>query len=731
MKKTGKTSLVLFIAIAVLVLAGCPQEVVEDPSGDASLNSITINEISVDVSQGTDRAAWLAGDFQVSSMDVVEVVLPASTFNAAGEIISASIGVNLKGSGAEVWFIKGLGGLKPAVDDPAWTQDADSFTLKERDFFYIQVTSADKRSQNYYRVRISKESTEAAIVALLISGKNVGLTEADSANSVSEVIPVPVTLIFGVENVNASVEAIKKDDIASVQYGVIATGSTATEPVWADADNFSLLREGDKLYVKVTPYVASGAPWYYGVEIHLTLPITIVNIGGAAQTITTSGADAVADATLVNVNLAKQTQTGVLSVTKAPGATVEYALLATDGVPASYSALSGTTPVTYTDDSVLVLRVSAEESEAQYYKFRIALKSNSYAVTGIVINNVPVNSIGAGGTGVNVAATARGAVTFAIAPSIGQNVTVTFADSTAKLTGYGVVNSSATAVVGDYTAVSVNNFSLPENLVDRKDLLFRVQAENNSVYYYRIAISVISSDYTVTGITIGTTSPTTVASIGTGAATEEVVAGFRGTAIIGSDQAVALQNVAVTFANSTAKVTGYGIVDSGVTAVTGDYAPVLANPFPLTSPIFDGQHLLLRVEAGDETVWYHRIEITVKNNDRAITGITIGGETATAGAGAATVNVAANARGTANITSAQAAAGQVVVVTFNDMLTKITGFGVVEGTATVVAADYENISPSDQFALTTAITSGQHLIFRIETEFGTVYYHRITVTVNP
>lgn len=731
MKKAGKTGFALLIAIAVLVLVGCPQEVVEDPSGDAGLNSITINEISVDVSQGTDRVAWLAGDFQVSSMNVVEVVLPAGEFNAAGEVISASIGVNPKGSGAEVWFIKGLGGLKPAVDDPAWTQDADSFTLKERDFFYIQVTSADKRSQNYYRVRISKESTEAAIVALLISGKNVGLTETDSANSVSGVILAPVTLVFGVENVNASVEAVKKDDIASVQYGVISAGSTVTEPVWADMDNFSLLREGDKLYVKVTPYVVSGAPWYYGVEIHLTLPITIVNIGGASQTITTGGAATVAGATPVNVNLARQTQTGVLSVTKAPGATVEYALLATDGTPTSYTSLGGTTPVTYTDGSVLILRVSAEESESQYYKFNIALKSNNYAVTGIVINNVSVDSIGTGGTGVNVAATARGAAIFASAPSLGQNVTVAFADSTARLTGYGVVNSSVTAATGDYTAVSVNYFSLPENLVDRKDLLFRVQAENSSVYYYRIAISVISSDYTVTGITIGTTSPTTVASIGTGTATEEVGAGFRGTAIIGSDQAVALQNVAVTFTNSTARVTGYGIVDSGVTAVTGDYAPVLVNPFPLTSPIFDGQHLLLRVESGDETVWYHRIEIAVKNNDRAITGITIGGGTAATGTGATTVNVAANARGTATLTSAQAAAGQVVIVTFNDMLTKITGFGVVESTTTVVAADYENISPSDQFTLTTAIDSGRNLIFRIETEFGTVYYHRITVTVNP
>jgi hypothetical protein len=731
MKKTGKTGFVLLVAIAVLVLAGCPQEVVEDPSGDANLNSITIKGVTVDVSQGTDRAAWLADDFQISSMDVIEAILPASAFNGSGEVISASVEVIVGGPGAEVWFIKGLGGLRPSVDDPAWTQDANSFTLKERDFFYVQVTSEDKRSQNYYRVRISKESDEAAIVALLISGKNVGLTETDSANAVGTVVLKPVTLVFGVENVNASVEAVKKDDIASVQYGVINSGSSTTEPVWGDTGNFGLLKEGDKLYVKVIPYIASGAPWYYGVEIHLSLPITIVNIGGAAQTITTSGAATVADATPVNVNLAKQTQTGILSVTKAPGAAVGYALLSVDGTPASYSPLEGTTPVTYTDGSVLVLRVSAGESEPQYYKFGIVLKSNNYAVTGITVNSMPVDSIGAGGATVNVAAASRGASTFTSAPAVGQNVAVTFADSTARLTGYGVVDNTTTAVAGSYTTASVNNFSLPAALTDKKDLLLRVEAENAAIYYYRIAVSVISDDYTVTGITIGTTAPTAVSSIGIGATTVEVGAGFRGVATIGSDQAVALQNVAVTFANSTARVTGYGIVDSTATAVAEDYAPVLVNPFPLTSPIFDGQHLLIRVESGSGTVWYHRIEVTIKSNDRAITGITIGGAAATAGTGGAGVNIAANARGTATITSAQAAVGQVVDITFNDLLTKVTGFGVVASAAVVVAGDYADITPADQFSLTTAIATGENLILRIQTDFGTVYYHRITVTVTP
>jgi hypothetical protein len=228
MKKMEKTGCALLVAIAVLILAGCPQEVVEDPSGDAGLNSITIKDVSVRVPEGAGRDVWLAGDFQVSSMDVAEALFPASLFTG-DEIPEAAVNVGPAGSDAEIWFIKVSGEKKPAVDDPGWTRES-SFTFKERDSLYIQVTSADKRAQNYYRVRINKLSNDAGLSALTIGDKSVGLLNISGANAINDVTMAETTLIFGEQNINVPVDTVKKDRLASVQYGVLKAGNSAVEP---------------------------------------------------------------------------------------------------------------------------------------------------------------------------------------------------------------------------------------------------------------------------------------------------------------------------------------------------------------------------------------------------------------------------------------------------------------------------------------------------------------------
>jgi hypothetical protein len=493
--KTAKTGSVLLAAIAVLVLAGCPQEVVEDPSGDASLNSITIKgvtEVTVPAPEGTDRAIWLPDDFQASSMDVAEAVFPASEFDGDGEIKNALVTVDLAGPGADVYFLKVSGVLLPAVDEQDWTQEA-SFTFKDKDSLYIQVTSADKRAQNYYRVRINKKSAEAGLLALTLGGKSVGLVNSLGTDTIADIVMADATFYFGQENVNAPVEIFKKDALAGVQYGVVKAADTG-EPQWSNTGNLTF-DEGDRLYIKVSPSDETAAPKYYGVLLHTTLRISSVNIGGTSLAITASGASDLADVTPVNVARITETISQVLATDARSLAVVEYDLLATDGTPV-FKPLGETTTLTYTDGSVLYLKVGAEGLTPQYQKFIIAVKSNNRTITGITIGGTAVTSVGTGATGVSVGTTAglRGAATISSAAAAsGNTVAVIFADPGARVTGFTVRAATSNPTAANYNdtmSAPATTFDLTANITNGQHLSIRVEAENGTIWYHRIVVTV-------------------------------------------------------------------------------------------------------------------------------------------------------------------------------------------------------------------------------------------------
>jgi hypothetical protein len=588
----------------------------------------------------------------------------------------------------------------------------------------------------------------------LISGKNVGVTDANSAASVAQITPGTVTLVFGSENVNASIEAVKKSDMAAVRYGVRRASAPTAEPVFGAVNSYDVLYDGDVVYVEVTPYGENSASRYFGVTIHLTLPLLTVNIGGVSQAITAAGAATAESATAVAINLVKQTQTGTLAVTKANGVTVGYALTS-GGTPSTYTTIVSSAAVTYTDGSVLYVRAEGY-GVVHFYKYNIALKSNNRNITALTFNGSPVDSIGTGGTGVNVAAGAtRGSQLYQTAPA-SLAVSVTFEDPLTKITGYGMVATSATAAAGSYTTLEPagTSFNLSGPINDNQDVIIRVLPENEVAYFYRISVSVVADDYGINTITFGTTGGTTTAIVGTGSANPDVDENntLYGEATVIPGQVVALQNVTVAFTNTTARVLGYGIVNDGDTVTAASYTDLddPAVQFPLAGPIENGQHLLLKVVSGLGTEWYYRIEITHKSNDLAITRIEIGGQpVTTVGYGAATPNVFTlitnnqgeitgvtidtTLLGTVSVAPAQEAAGQNVVVTFADSGAKVVAWTVAAGNEVIVAEeDYGTALVDDHtLALAANITSGQHLLLKVQADFGNVWYHRILVTVTP
>jgi hypothetical protein len=483
MKKKRETGFVLFVTIAVLVMVGCPQEV-EIPSDDAGLSSIAINGVSVRVPEGINRDTWLGSEFSVSSMDVAEALLPSEAFNT-----SVVVDVGVKGD-ATVWYLKISGGLKPSVDDPNWT-DTANFTFKERDSLYIQVTSADKTTQSYYWVRINKASADGGLFALTIADRNVGVLESMGANSFSQVDMKKITLTFGKETNNVPVKAITKDALATVQYGFLKATDTATEPQWGDTANFTF-DDGDKVYAKVTPSGPNANPRYYGAVVNNTtyLRVSAVNIGGISQSVFANGSS-------IDITRIRQTVSGVLAVTAADGVSVEYDLLSAEGTPEYKPIPEDTspagTPLTYTDASVLYLKASVAGYNPVYYQFNIALKSNNRSITSISIGGGTATA-GTGATTPSVGTYTRGAATISsMAAAAGSTVMVIFSDSTANITGFTVLASNVNPTAASYEntmATPAKSFTLTAAITSGQHLSIRVQAEDGTVYYHRIVVTV-------------------------------------------------------------------------------------------------------------------------------------------------------------------------------------------------------------------------------------------------
>jgi hypothetical protein len=100
-----------------------------------------------------------------------------------------------------------------------------------------------------------------------------------------------------------------------------------------------------------------------------------------------------------------------------------------------------------------------------------------------------------------------------------------------------------------------------------------------------------------------------------------VAAANRGAATLTATEAAIPSAVVVKFTDPTARVTGYQVLAGDATPVETGYAtgglpaapaaPV-AN-FKLNTTITDGQHLHIRVQAGNGTIWYHRIVVAVED----------------------------------------------------------------------------------------------------------------------
>jgi hypothetical protein len=376
MKKV-KAGIALLFATVLLVLAGCPQEEAEEYSDDVSLRSITVaNTPARGIPQGIPRALWEIEDFKASTMDIAHVVFPLDRFDTEGYLRSAQVAVGVAEK-TEIWYFKTSGGLKPA-DDAQWTQQ-NTFDFKDSDSVYLQVTSANKKKQAYYRIQIHAISTEASIKALIIGGKNTSITDVDGSLDLNTVTLGAVNLAFGIENINARIEATKADNGADVQFLRVEADQTP-DPVNFSATAVYNLDDGDIVYVKVTSSTGETI-YYYGATV-TSLRLSAVNIGGININITGSGSPNADTADEIPVLITTSSKLPDLVVTQKPGVSIEYAY----GQP-EYLALTDETEIEYVDSSILYIKAKADGFKDIYYKFAVAVKQNIATLQSATINS--------------------------------------------------------------------------------------------------------------------------------------------------------------------------------------------------------------------------------------------------------------------------------------------------------------------------------------------------------
>jgi hypothetical protein len=477
MRKKVTAGMTLLFAAALLILAGCPQEA-EEYSGDVSLSSLSVDGVTARnlPQRATSLDEWELVDFKPSDMDIAHVVFSDDAFDVDGEIKGAQIQVGVAAK-TEIWYIKAAGGLKPADDDPGWTQD-NIFDLKPNNSVYLQITAADKKTQVYYRLQIHQVSTDASIKALVIGGKNSGISDLDGAANPADLVPGEVNLAFGTENINARIEVSKTNAGSEVLYLRVEAGQTL------DAENFSALNvynfdDGDTVYVKVIPS-DGGTPIYYGAAI-TSLRLSSVNIGGVTTPIPGSGAASPEAANVIDVLITTSDATTELAVVKRTGVDIEYAYVTPANSTPAYIPLPDDAEISYVDNSTLYLKAKADGFKDIYYRFAVAVKQNIATLDSITVNAGAVETLPAPGTTWGNAASVNIPLGSAVPPSITIAGVVTTGTSATVKYGYTTSNT----VAPDWTASGT--FS---SVVSGGYVGVEVTAENGiTTRYYKLRLS--------------------------------------------------------------------------------------------------------------------------------------------------------------------------------------------------------------------------------------------------
>jgi hypothetical protein len=637
-----------------------------------------------------------------------------------------------------------IGTFDPAT--LAWGDTAAS-SFGEGDRLYVKCTSPDGESALYYGFEIKLRNH----ITLTLGGR-----QAASSGIGYDALGIPTTTLLNGEAAITTAEGTSGLVIAAsprtgsgaavTGYAIAAVNNdnpTFVENGIESGYTSGAITHGQHLWVRVS--TKTGEEYYYRIVITVLSNVaTLTNITVGGSTVSGSGLGTPQTSTWTGTGntgsvIVPRAQAApnptIIAVTPAQAlATVTWAKAADENAEPAGTAF-GNAPIAgglAEGNYLFVKSVSPDGSTTLYYKLNVAgVKNNNAGLAGLTIDGQPgINfTPSEGGTAVNVGAAYRGtlSLTTAQAATGSKVIRAVPADSNATVTAYAIAASTNNAPTLVTSGIE-NGYTHTAAIADTNHLFIRVQAEDGvTIRFYRLIITVLSNNATLTGITVGGVG---ASSLGTAQAAPWAGTDNTGTVFVPQAQTAPNSTSVATAAAQTNAVRTWAV------AATADTVPAesaFSGTTPIAGGVANGQYLFVKSVSPDgSATLYYKLAVAVKNNVATLTSAAIGTVPVTSlGTGDTVVNVGTGAglRGGISLTTAQAAlTSRVIRAVPTDSNAAVTGYAIAmssNNTPTFVTTDIE-----DGYTHGSAITDGQHLFIRVVAENGvTTLYYRIVITV--
>jgi hypothetical protein len=241
-----------------LVLTGCSDGGGStSKSNKASVTSISIAGVDATIANPVTKSDWLeeaTATAELPNGTIGQVIIAqAGTLTDAAVAITASLGASAKYAGGTT------------IPAPESFQSSGAITLSPIGYLFVQVTSEDGGTVNYYVVKISLQDSLTTLASLTIGGvdADTGIPNAD----ISKVTPGAV--LIGTVQPTYAIVATPSASTAIVSWGK----GTDTPPAAYGTDASIAFVDGEFLYVKVV--AVNGDTAYYKVQVNLMQSGTI------------------------------------------------------------------------------------------------------------------------------------------------------------------------------------------------------------------------------------------------------------------------------------------------------------------------------------------------------------------------------------------------------------------------------------------------------------------------
>jgi hypothetical protein len=478
--------------------------------GNANLSSITVGGLAL-VAPAT--TANILGDFGTGNATWASIVAGKAVLSPEQSKTRTIAGSGIGNNPVTLAWVVAADETDP--EPSTWGTTAPAADFADGQCLFVRATAKDATTVMYYKLNIEVKKNDATADTIEIGGADADIGNGGTAVNVGAADQGLVFLSY-TDALTADVVVTAADTDALVTgYYLGGTGTTTIAAAdWETTWTIKELAHGQHIFVRIV--AENGVPRYYRIALIVdedpklsvisfidrspptTPPTTLPTVTGDLKAYRTTEA-AWTDATdTITVALspalaAKAIEIGTTAYNS--DAIRTYAIVDTVGdVPLAADFKNSEVPAGDLSDGKCVFIKSIAGSNTVYYKVGIEVKSDDATLATLTVAGVSA-TLGTGGTAVNVAAAARGAVTIDDTEAAAPITIVTGpTQANATVTGWVVDAATATNPIFVTTGITGGNtitIPAPDDITTGQHLFVRVRAENGSTLrYYRIVVTV-------------------------------------------------------------------------------------------------------------------------------------------------------------------------------------------------------------------------------------------------